>query len=289
MSNRMIKDSMLSSDKIASLSDFEFRLWIGLILVVDDMGRGDARPAIIKGRVFPLRERVSMRDVEDALHGLAAKGCISLYDVGGKSYFWFPTWGKHQRIRDVKAKYPGPEDEKPHRGNPRRIAADCGKPPPETKPKPNQTEPKIEPQIEPQTEDENETEPRAREGGNAADVVGVVVGAGVKMSQKARAELRGFLDSMDAECILKAVETAQDAGKPTWSYIRGILERKRERGVKSAEDWDRQEESYAQWLKHKNGNQTIAGTPRDVQPSPERAKKGADWLEKFLAEQEGKA
>ena len=49
MPNRMIKDSMLSSDKIASLSDFEFRMWIGLILSVDDMGRGDARAAIIKG------------------------------------------------------------------------------------------------------------------------------------------------------------------------------------------------------------------------------------------------
>lgn len=90
---------------------------------VDDMGRGDARTAIIKGRVFPLRERVSLRDIEDALHGLAAKGCISLYTVGGRSYFWFPTWGKHQRIRDVKPKYPAPEDETALCGGLRRTAA----------------------------------------------------------------------------------------------------------------------------------------------------------------------
>lgn len=311
MSNRMIKDSMLVSDKIASLSDFEFRLWIGLILSVDDMGRGDARAAIIKGRVFPLRERVSLRDIEDALHGLAAKGCVSLYTVGGKPYFWFPTWGKHQRIRDVKPKYPGPEEEDSRQDSPRRCApppsergaqgaaqgtacgssrqtaADCGKARPETetetKPKPNQTEPQTEPQTETETEDE--TEPRAREG---VSVVDVVVGAvGGKLSQKARAELAGFLDSMGEECVVRAVETAQEAGKPTWGYIRGVLEHKQDWGVKSAEEWDRQEETRAQWLRRKHESRAIAGTPRDVQPSPERAKKSADWLDNFLSETEG--
>ena len=78
MPNRIIKESICDNEKIAGLSDFEFRLWIGLITQVDDMGRGDARPAIIKGRVFPLRERVTTKDIDAALHALAAKGCISL-------------------------------------------------------------------------------------------------------------------------------------------------------------------------------------------------------------------
>lgn len=122
MSNRMIKDSICTSDKIASLSDFEFRLWVGLILSADDAGRGDARPAIIKGHVFPLRDRVSLKEIDAAVHGLAAKGCVSLYTVDGKPYFWFPTWSSHQRIRDVRPKYPGPEES----DNPPQIAADCG-------------------------------------------------------------------------------------------------------------------------------------------------------------------
>ena len=125
MGNRMLKDSLCSSDKIASLSDFEFRLWVGLILSVDDVGRGDARPAIIKGRVFPLRERVTVKEISDALHGLAAKGCVSLYTVGGKPYFWFPTWGNHQRIRDCRPKYPGPDDADIFDNSP-QSAADCG-------------------------------------------------------------------------------------------------------------------------------------------------------------------
>ena len=121
MGNRMLKDSICTSDKIASLTDFEFRLWVGLIVFVDDAGRGDARPAIIKGHVFPLRERVTVKEISDALHGLAAKGCVSLYTVGGKPYFWFPTWGEHQRLRDSKPKYPGPEDS--DCGNSPQVAA----------------------------------------------------------------------------------------------------------------------------------------------------------------------
>ena len=129
MPNRIIKESLCESEKIAALSDFEFRLWIGLILHVDDAGRGDARPAIIKGHVFPLRDRVTTKDIDAALHALAAKGCVSLYTVGGKPYFWFPSWANHQRIRDVRPRYPEPPtacDSAADCGELRQTAADCG-------------------------------------------------------------------------------------------------------------------------------------------------------------------
>ena len=77
MPNRIIKESLCDSEKIAALSDFEFRLWVGLITQADDAGRGDARPAIIKGRVFPFRERLSIKDIDAALQELAAKGCCA--------------------------------------------------------------------------------------------------------------------------------------------------------------------------------------------------------------------
>lgn len=125
MPNRIIKESLCSSEKIASLSDFEFRLWVGLITQVDDAGRGDARPAIIKGRVFPFRERLSIKDIDAALQALAAKGCVSLYTVDGKPYFLFPGWVKHQRIRDCKPKYPEP----PENINLPQSAASCGESP----------------------------------------------------------------------------------------------------------------------------------------------------------------
>ena len=125
MPNRILKESVCSSDKISSLTDFEYRLWTGLILMADDAGRGDARAAIIKGRVFPLRDRVTVKDIDVALHGLAGKGCVSLYNVDGKPYFYFPTWTEHQRVRDVKPKYPDPAECDPDFDNSPRIAADC--------------------------------------------------------------------------------------------------------------------------------------------------------------------
>ena len=125
MPNRIIKESLCDSEKIASLSDFEFRLWVGLIVNADDAGRGDARPAIIKGHIFALRERVTVKDIDAALRTLAAAGCVSLYTVGGKPYYAFPSWAKHQRIRDCKPKFPGIDES----DNLPQSAADCRNPP----------------------------------------------------------------------------------------------------------------------------------------------------------------
>ena len=122
MPNRVIKESIWASEKISSLSDFEFRVWVALITLADDAGRGDARPAIIKGRAFPLRDGVTNKNVESAVRKLASSSCITLYTVGGRCYYCFPTWNKHQRIRDCKPKYPGPEES----DNLPRPAADCG-------------------------------------------------------------------------------------------------------------------------------------------------------------------
>ena len=143
MPNRILKESICDSEKLAALSDFEFRLWVGLIVQADDAGRGDARPAYIKGHVFPFRERVTTKDIGAALHALAAAGCVTLYTVGGRPYYAFPSWAKHQRIRDSKPKYPSPEDNDvlpqfaADCGELRRVAASCGLNPIQSESNPN--------------------------------------------------------------------------------------------------------------------------------------------------------
>ena len=151
--NRIIKESAFTSEKVAELSDFEFRLWVGLITQADDAGRGDARPAIIKGRIFPLRERVSLSDIDKALHAMAACGCVSLYTVGGKPYYMFPNWAAHQRVRDAKPKYPAPDDSAnlaANCGDSPRTAATCGLNPIQSNP------------IRIQSESESESNARTR-------------------------------------------------------------------------------------------------------------------------------
>lgn len=110
MPNRIIKESIHTSEDVNMMTDFQFRLWVSLITYVDDFGRGDARPAIIKGSCFPLRDRITNKDVEAALRALAGIGCVSLYEVDGKPYLYFPTWESHQTVRNQKSKYPAPAE-----------------------------------------------------------------------------------------------------------------------------------------------------------------------------------
>ena len=77
---------------------------------MDDYGRGQADPQLIKGHCFPRMDKVTLKQIDAALVTLARKGCITLYDVDGDSYFYFPTWADHQRIQTKRSKYPGVED-----------------------------------------------------------------------------------------------------------------------------------------------------------------------------------
>lgn len=113
MPNRIIKESICTSETLAQLSDFDFRLWVGLITQADDYGRGEARPAIVRGRVFPLRDDVTLADVEASMRKMAEVGAITLYKVAGKKYYCFPTWANHQNIRSKRSKYPSPDEADP--------------------------------------------------------------------------------------------------------------------------------------------------------------------------------
>jgi hypothetical protein len=122
MPNRIIKDSISKSEKVSGLTDFQFRLWVHLITYVDDYGRGDARPAIIKGACFPFRDRLTNKDIEKGLADLAGAGCVGLYKVDGKPYLYFPNWEQHQRVRQKVSKCPSPAE----CDSEEQFAASCG-------------------------------------------------------------------------------------------------------------------------------------------------------------------
>ena len=111
MPNRILKESIHTSEDVNRMSDFQFRLWVSLLTYVDDYGRGDARPSIIKGTCFPLRDRITNKDIDAALKALAGIGCVGLYEVDGKPYLYFPTWESHQSIRNKKSRFPAPNAE----------------------------------------------------------------------------------------------------------------------------------------------------------------------------------
>lgn len=126
MPSRVIKESIKTSRNVNALSDFQFRLWIHLIVSADDYGRGNADPELVKNLAFPRRKGVTEKQLSDALHVLANLGMVNLYEVDGEPYFYFPKWSEHQRIRQKVSKFPEPEAGKSICGELRQIAASCG-------------------------------------------------------------------------------------------------------------------------------------------------------------------
>lgn len=133
MPNRLIKETIRTSKKINSLSDFEFRAWTYLITYVDDYGRGSADPELLKGFVFPRRKEVREQDIQKALAALERTGSILLYEVAGEPYFCFPNWSRHQRIQTKKSKFPAPSDSDMSRW----VTVGHGGSPPESESNPN--------------------------------------------------------------------------------------------------------------------------------------------------------
>ena len=110
MPNRILKESICVSDSIDQLSWFEEVLFYRLIVNCDDYGRYDGRPAIIKNRLFPLKDSLTLKNVSAAINKLASAGLVALYEFEGKPFLYLPTWNEHQSVRAKRSKYPAPED-----------------------------------------------------------------------------------------------------------------------------------------------------------------------------------
>lgn len=108
MPNRIIKESICRSDSIDSLSWFEEVLFYRLIVVCDDYGRFDGRPAVIRGSCFPLKD-IRLEQIESALKKLSTAGMVWMYKAEERPFLQLITWEQHQRIRAKKSKFPAPD------------------------------------------------------------------------------------------------------------------------------------------------------------------------------------
>ena len=150
MPKRMLEESIKTSAKIDSLSWFEEVFFYRLIVSADDKGRCDGRPVVLKNLLFPTKENVTKKAVEEAIAKLVSVGLLYRYTVSGMPYLLFPTWEKHQRLRDSKGTYPEPPDDIALRqfaatcGNPPQNAASCGEIPPRKEEKRREEEEEVE-------------------------------------------------------------------------------------------------------------------------------------------------
>lgn len=109
MPNRILKESICTSENVDQLSAFEETVFYRLIVNCDDYGRMDGRPKILISKLFPLKE-VRVKQMEDALRALTSAELVTLYTVDGKPFLQMKTWDKHQQMRAKKSKYPAPAD-----------------------------------------------------------------------------------------------------------------------------------------------------------------------------------
>ena len=108
MPNRMLKESILSSEKFNSLTWFEQSTYIRLILLADDYGRLDGRDVILKSYCYPLDDKVTRSAISKAISHMVNVGLLQKYEVNNKPYLCFPNFGEYQRLRSKTSKYPEP-------------------------------------------------------------------------------------------------------------------------------------------------------------------------------------
>lgn len=106
MPTRYLKPGIRDSELIDQLSPMAEALFYRLIVTVDDFGRADARPSMVKAACYPIKEAVTADVCEDLLGELAAVGLVDVYAVDGKPYLQLRKWDNAPRAK--ASKFPAP-------------------------------------------------------------------------------------------------------------------------------------------------------------------------------------
>ena len=107
MPNRILKESITTSESLARLTAEAEVFWYRLLVTVDDYGRCDARPSVLRAHCFPVRlDSVSEAHIEGWLGELIGADLVFCYAVDGKPYLEVTHWQRHNKLRAKYSKYP---------------------------------------------------------------------------------------------------------------------------------------------------------------------------------------
>lgn len=107
MPTRYLKPGIRDSDRIESVSDPNAEiLFYRLLVTVDDFGRMDARPLVIKSACFPIRTKATAEKCLQWMCELQESRLILLYDVDGKPYLQIEKWDNKPRA--TESRFPAP-------------------------------------------------------------------------------------------------------------------------------------------------------------------------------------
>ena len=270
MPNRILSESVKRSEQIDQLSWFDEVVFYRALLTADDYGCLDGRPKLLKSDLFPTRDDVTRKSIEESLAKLTSTDLLRAYEVSGKPYMLFPTWEKHQRIRRKKQKYPWPcgreNDVCPYgaaecnktAATCCQSAADCGQGADSCRTSAANCPPESESESNPNPT--SNPKARARDGGDSGldapelheNPFGFSDDSGERpdfgtieayASSNLRTftpgnmqELASFKDDFPDEVLFLAIDQACGANAPAWNYVRKVLNNWLDKGIKTAAD-----------------------------------------------------
>lgn len=111
MPSRILNDEILACDRVDALSHGAEVFYRRLFSAVDDFGRFDGRPDMLRANLYPLRaDSVTRDDVIGWVAECDSAGLVTPYVVGGKPFIVLHNAG---RPRAKTSQYPDPPDSPP--------------------------------------------------------------------------------------------------------------------------------------------------------------------------------
>lgn len=230
MPNRIIKESIKRSPEIDRLSWFEEVVFYRLIVTADDYGRLDGRPVVLKNDLFPTKETITKKAIEDAIEKLVSVGLLIPY-VDAESdmpYLAFKKWEKHQTIRNKYSRYPAPPEDLI--ANCKQTLASC-----------KQTSAKCCDESNPiRIQSESNPTPNPYAGAGECAVTAYAMDILPHLTPTQMQEFASYREDLPDDLIRHALDIAADNTR-TWAYVKGILNRYLDEGMKTLADAEAQE------------------------------------------------
>jgi hypothetical protein len=107
MPNRVLREGILTSERINSLKPQAELFFRRLMSIVDDFGRYSANPALLRAHCYPLKiDEVREADISRWLTEVESAGLIALYAVETKRYLEMLDFRQQVRAKDSKWPHP---------------------------------------------------------------------------------------------------------------------------------------------------------------------------------------
>ena len=127
MPTRMLRETILTSEKVNRLSLGAEVFYRRLMSVVDDFGRFHASRIVLLGSLFPLRAdsgEITVQMVSEWLDECHLVGLVRLYAHNGQDYLEITNF--NQRVRAAKSRFPDPDDTTPGADPENESSGDLG-------------------------------------------------------------------------------------------------------------------------------------------------------------------